>query len=65
MGLPPDGTPLYVGVKEAARLAGVSREQMYEWVNRKADPMPHIERGVRKMVRVSAIPGYARREEAL
>ncbi len=61
----PVGWPLYMSVEEAAKVAGVSRDTMYAWVNAAVDPIPHLVTGrSKKLVRVSAIPGYAMRREA-
>lgn len=57
---------LYASVEEAAKIAGVSYGTMSEWANSKRDPIPHIDVGrAKKLIRVSAIPQYARGKEAV
>lgn len=57
---------LYTSVEEAARIAGVAYERMSEWANSRTDPIPHIPVGrSKKLIRVSAIPGYAMGKEHL
>ncbi len=56
--------PLYVSVERAARLAGIGRDRMYEYVNSRADPIPQMRVGRgRTLIRTSAIPEYLRRRE--
>lgn len=69
-GIPPDAwpvpldLPLYVSVERAARLAGIGRDRMYEYVNSRADPIPQMRVGRSKtLIRTSAIPEYLRRRE--
>lgn len=51
--------PLYVTVQKAADIAGVSYEQMKDWVEDAFDPLPHIVVGrKKKLIRTSALPGY-------
>lgn len=58
------GLPLYVSVEQAAKLAGIGRDLMYEYVRSRADPIPQIQVGRSKtLIRTSAIPGYMRRRE--
>lgn len=60
----PPGLPLYVSVEQAAKLAGIDRDLMYEYVRRRADPIPQIQVGRSKtLIRTSAIPEYMRRRE--
>lgn len=60
----PLGLPLYVSVEQAAKLAGIARDRMYEYVNSRADPIPQMRVGKgRTLVRTSAIPEYLRRRE--
>lgn len=62
----PPEVPLYVSVDKAARLAGVSYELMAAWANSPVDPIPHIAVGKsKKLIRVAAIPEYAKRKEAV
>ena len=76
--LPPDtvallaamaGTsPLYVPMRKAAKMAGVSEEQMRTWAACKYDPLPCIksgERGGRLLVSVADLPEYLRRRQAV
>lgn len=57
---------LYTSVDEAAKIAGVAYERMSEWANSRIDPIPHIAVGkAKKLIRVSAIPEYAMRKEAV
>ena len=69
-GIPPGtwpvslGLPLYVSVEQAAKLAGIARDRMYEYVNSRADPIPQMRVGKgRTLIRTSAIPEYLRRRE--
>lgn len=60
----PPGLPLYVSVEQAAKLAGIGRDLMYEYVNSRADPIPQMRVGRSKtLIRTSAIPEYMRRRE--
>lgn len=60
----PLGLPLYVTVEQAAKLAGIGRDRMYEYVNSRADPIPQMRVGRAKtLIRTSAIPDYLRRRE--
>lgn len=60
----PLGLPLYVSVEQAAKLAGIARDRMYEYVNSRADPIPQMRVGKgRTLIRTSAIPEYMRRRE--
>ena len=60
----PLGLPLYVTVEQAAKLAGIGRDRMYEYVNSRADPIPQMRVGRAKtLIRTSAIPNYLRRRE--
>ena len=60
----PPGMPLYVSVERAARLAGIGRDRMYEYVNSRADPIPQMRVGRgRTLIRTSAIPEYLKRKE--
>lgn len=60
----PLGLPLYVTVEQAAKLAGIGRDRMYEYVNSRADPIPQMRVGRAKtLIRTSAIPGYLMRRE--
>ncbi|MGO5362424.1 helix-turn-helix domain-containing protein [Collinsella bouchesdurhonensis] len=60
----PPGLPLYVSVEQAAKLAGIGRDLMYEYVNSRADPIPQMRVGRSKtLIRTSAIPEYLRRRE--
>ena len=62
----PPEVPLYVSVDKAARLAGVSYELMATWANSAVAPIPHIAVGKsKKLIRVAAIPEYAKRKEAV
>lgn len=60
----PPGLPLYVSVEQAAKLAGIGRDLMYEYVRSRADPIPQMRVGRSKtLIRTSAIPEYMRRRE--
>lgn len=60
----PPGLPLYVSVEQAAKLAGIGRDLMYEYVRSRADPIPQVRVGRSKtLIRTSAIPEYLRRRE--
>lgn len=60
----PPGLPLYVSVERAAKLAGIARDRMYEYVNSRADPIPQMRVGRSKtLIRTSAIPEYLKRKE--
>ena len=60
----PPGLPLYVSVEQAAKLAGIGRDLMYESVRSRADPIPQMRVGRSKtLIRTSAIPEYMRRRE--
>lgn len=60
----PPGLPLYVTVEQAAKLAGIGRDLMYEYVRSRADPIPQMRVGRSKtLIRTSAIPEYMRRRE--
>lgn len=60
----PPGLPLYVSVEQAAKLAGIGRDLMYEYVRSRADPIPQMRVGRTKtLIRTSAIPEYMRRRE--
>lgn len=60
----PPGLPLYVSVEQAAKLAGIGRDLMYEYVRSRADPIPQMRGGRSKtLIRTSAIPEYMRRRE--
>ena len=60
----PPGLPLYVSVEQAAKLAGIGRDLMYEYANSRADPIPQMRVGKgRTLIRTSAIPEYLRRRE--
>lgn len=59
-----DSGALYAPIAEAAAIAGVSYETMSDWANSPTDPIPHIPVGkAKKLIRVSAIPAYARTKE--
>lgn len=56
--------PLYVSVEQAAKLAGIARDRMYEYMNSRADPIPQMKVGKgRTLIRTSAIPEYLKRKE--
>lgn len=57
--------PLYVSVEKAARICGVGRDVMKAWTDDPVDPIPHLRgaKGVKRLVRVSAIGPYARTRE--
>ena len=60
----PPGLPLYVSVEQAAKLAGIGRDLMYEYVRSRAGPIPQMRVGRSKtLIRTSAIPEYMRRRE--
>ena len=60
----PPGLLLYVSVEQAAKLAGIGRDLMYEYVRSRADPIPQMRVGRSKtLIRTSAIPEYMRRRE--
>lgn len=59
--VPPEW-PLYVSIDQAAKIAGVSYDMMTAWAN-SIDPIPHIRSGRKKLIRVSAIPEYAQKQE--
>lgn len=60
----PPGLPLYVSVEQAAKLAGIARDRMYEYANSRADPIPQMRVGRSKtLIRTSAIPEYLRWRE--
>lgn len=60
----PLGLPLYVSVEQAAKLAGIGRDLMYEYVRSRADPIPQMRVGRSKtLIRTSAIPEYMRKRE--
>ena len=60
----PPGLPLYVSVEQAAKLAGIGRDLMYEYVRSRADPIPQMRVGRSKtLIRTSAIPEYLKRKE--
>ena len=60
----PPGLPRYVSVEQAAKLAGIGRDLMYEYVRSRADPIPQMRVGRSKtLIRTSAIPEYMRRRE--
>ena len=60
----PPGLPLYVSVEQAAKLAGIGRDLMYEYVRSRADPIPQMRVGRSKtLIRTSAIPEYMRRRK--
>lgn len=60
----PPGLPPYVSVEQAAKLAGIGRDLMYEYVRGRADPIPQMRVGRSKtLIRTSAIPEYMRRRE--
>lgn len=60
----PPGLQLYVSVEQAAKLAGIGRDLMYEYVRSRADPIPQMRVGRSKtLIRTSAIPEYMRRRE--
>ena len=60
----PPGLPLYVSVEQAAKLAGIGCDLMYEYVRSRADPIPQMRVGRSKtLIRTSAIPEYMRRRE--
>lgn len=60
----PPGLPLYVSVEQAAKLAEIGRDLMYEYVRSRADPIPQMRVGRSKtLIRTSAIPEYMRRRE--
>lgn len=56
-------TPRYVPISTAAKIAGVSDEVMRSWANAPIKPIPHLECGKKKLVRVSAIEPYAMTKE--
>lgn len=59
-----DSSALYAPISEAATIAGVSYETMSDWANSPNDPIPHIPVGrAKKLIRVSAIPAYAKTKE--
>ena len=63
---PPPELPLYVSVERAAKLLGLSYETVSAWANAAVDPLPHISVGrSKKLVRVAALPAYARRKESV
>lgn len=62
----PPGCPLYVSVDRAAKIAGVSYEDMRAWVDRVQDPIPYItvgKLGKKKLVSVAAMPEWMRKRE--
>lgn len=61
----PAELPLYVSVERAAKIAGVSRDRMYEFVNSRADPIPQMRvgRGGKVLIRTAALPEYLMRRE--
>ena len=56
--------PLYVTIPDAAKICGVNELTMRNWT-RCIDPIPYIQQGNRKLIRVSAIEEYAKRKEAV
>lgn len=63
---PPPEVPLYLSISDAAKLTGISYELMSTWANAVVDPIPHITVGrSKKLIRVAAIPAYAKRKEAV
>ena len=56
--------PLYVTIQDAAKICGVNEAMMRNWT-RCIDPIPYIQQGNRKLIRVSAIEEYAKRKEAV
>ena len=61
----PRDTPMYVSCAQAARICGVGRDVMRAWTDDPVDPIPHLRgtKGVKRLVRVSAIAPYARTRE--
>ncbi len=57
------GAPLYVSVKRAAALSGISAATLYEWAHDARDPIPHIMSGRKILIRTAALPEYLRRKE--
>lgn len=56
--------PLYVSIEQAAKIAGVSKDDMTAFVNADVNPIEHIKtgrNGGRVRVRVSAIEPYLER----
>lgn len=58
-------TPLYVSVRHAARLTGISEHRIREWMHDSRDPLPHIRCGNRRLIRAGALPEYLKRKEAV
>ena len=58
------GTPLYVTIRRAARISGISEAQLREWAADAREPLPHIVQGNRKYIRVAALPAYLKSKEA-
>lgn len=60
------GLMMPVSVEQAAKLAGIGRDLMYEYVRSRADPIPQMRVGRSKtLIRTSAIPEYMRRRETV
>ena len=56
--------PMYGSVQQAADIAGVPYELIAQMASRKADPLPHIKRGKKRLIRVSALAEWLRKEES-
>ena len=61
----PAELPLYATIDRAAEIAGVSRDKMREWAHDQRDPLPQMQCGRKRLVRVAALPGYLERRECV
>ena len=59
----PAELPLYATIDRAAEIAGVSRDKMREWAHDQRDPLPQMQCGRKRLVRVAALPEYLQRRE--
>ena len=56
---------MYATIDRAAEIAGVSRDKMREWAHDQRDPLPQMQCGRKRLVRVAALPAYLERRECV
>lgn len=54
--------PLYMGITDAAKYAGIGRDALFEFVN-SVDPPPYLLIGKRKYIQVAELATYLERKQ--
>ena len=57
------GTPWYLPIEQAAKVAGVSAKQLRDYANG-SDPPPHLMSGRKKLLNMEGLKAYLKAREA-